>query len=68
MDRENCAWVSTIFERPGSILVKKKATLTSSEGNTGVAELDLIDRRCQTGLKLTLCGDPSATPFCQHVT
>ena len=60
--RENYAWVSTIFKRSGSILVKKKATLTSSEGSTilrGLAELCLIDRRRQTGLKSTLCSNPS---------
>ena len=53
-DRENCAWASAIFERSGSIQVKKKATLTVSEGSTilrGLAELRLIDRRRQTGLK-----------------
>ena len=38
-DHENCAWVSTIFERSGSIW---EATLTISEGSTilrGLAEL-----------------------------
>ena len=70
-DRENCAWASVIFERSGSIRVKKKATLTVSEGSTilrGVAELRLIDQRCQTGLKSTLCGKASATPFCRHLS
>ena len=60
--RENYAWVSTIFKHSGSILVKKKATLTSSEGSTilrGLAEPCLIDRRRQTGLKSTLCSNPS---------
>ena len=55
-------------ERSGLIRVKKKATLTISEGNTilrGLAELRLVDQRCQTGLKSTLCGEASATPFCQ---
>ena len=70
-DRENCAWASAIFERSGSIRVKKKATLTVSEGSTilsDLAELRLIDRRRQTGLKSTLCGKASATPFCQHLS
>ena len=56
-DRENCAWASAIFERSGSITVKKKATLTISEGSMilrGLAELRLIDQRRQTGLKSTL--------------
>ena len=55
-DRENCAWASAIFERSGSIRVKKKTTLTVSEGSTilrGLAEIRLIDRRRQTGLKST---------------
>ena len=45
-DRENCAWVSAIFELSGSIRVKKKATPTISEGSMilrGLAELRLID-------------------------
>ena len=70
-DRENCVWVSTIFERSGSIKVKKKATLTISEGSTilrGLAELRLIDQRRQTGLKSTLCGKASVAPFCQHLS
>ena len=60
-----------IFERSGSIRVKKKAILTISEGSTilrGPAELRLIDQRRQTGLKSTLCGKASATPFCQHLS
>ena len=71
VDRENCAWASAIFERSGSIRVKKKATLTVSEGSTilrGLAELRLIDRRRQTGLKSTLYGKASSTPFCQHLS
>ena len=70
-DRENCLWACAIFERSGSIAVKKKATLTISEGSTilrGLAELRLIDQRCQTGLKLMLCGKASTTPFCQHLS
>ena len=49
VDRENFAWASAIFERSGSIWVKKKATPTISEGSTilrGLAELRLIDQRC----------------------
>ena len=67
-DHENCTWASTIFERSGSIRVKKKATLTISERSMilrGLAELRLVDKRCQTGLKLTRCGEASATPFYQ---
>ena len=67
-DGENCTWASTIFERSGSIWVKKKATLTISEGSTilrGLAELRLIDQRRQSGL---LCGKASAMPFCQHLS
>ncbi len=30
-NHENCMWASAIFERSGSIQVKKKATLTISE-------------------------------------
>ena len=70
-DRENCAWASAIFERSGSIRVKKKATRTISEGSTilrGLAELRLIDQRRQTGLKSMLCGKVGATPFCQHLS
>ncbi len=70
-DRENCAWASTIFERSGSIWVKKKATLTINEGSTiltGLATLRLIDQRRQTGLKSTLCSKASTTPFCQHLS
>ena len=70
-DRENCAWASAFFERSGSIRVKKKAALTISEGSTilkGLPELCLIDQRCQTGLKSTLCGKDSATPFCQRLS
>ena len=66
VDCENCAWVSTILEHSGSVWVKKKATLTISEESTilrGLAELCLIDQRCQAGLKSTLCGKASATPF-----
>ena len=33
-DHENCTWVSVIFECSGSVRVKKKATLTISEGGT----------------------------------
>ena len=71
MDRENCAWVSAIFECSGSIWMKKKATLIISEGSTilrGLAELCLIDQRCQTSLKSIPCGKASATPFCQHLS
>ena len=67
-DGENCTWASTIFKRSGSIWVKKKATLTISEGSMilrGLAELRLIDQRRQSGL---LCGKASATPFCQHLS
>ena len=32
-DHENCTWASTIFEHSGSVQVKKKATLTISEGS-----------------------------------
>ena len=70
-DRENYAWASAVFKCSGSIRVKKKATLTISEGSTilrGIAELRLIDQRHQTGLKSTLCGKASATPFCQHLS
>ena len=70
-DCENCAWASAIFERSGSIRVKKKATLTISERSTilrGLAELRLVDQRCQTGLKSTLYGEASATPFCQRLS
>ena len=70
-DRENCMWASAIFERSGSVRVKKKATLTISEGSTilrGLAELRLVDQRRQTGLKSTLCGKASAMPFCQHLS
>ena len=70
-DRENCAWASAIFERSGSIQVKKKATLTVSKGSTilrGLTELRLIDQRCKIGLKSTFCGKASATPFCQHLS
>ena len=67
-DCENCAWASAIFEPSGSIWVKKKATLTISKGSTihrDLAELCLIDQRRQTGLKLALCCEASAMPFCQ---
>ena len=67
-DHENYTWASAIFECSGSIRVKKKAILTISEGSTilrGLTELRLIDQRCQTGLKSTLCSKASATPFCQ---
>ena len=70
-DRENCTWASAIFEHSGSIWVKKKATLTISEGSTilrGIAELRLINQRRQTGLKSMLCGKASAMPFCQHLS
>ena len=49
----------------------EKEGYTISEGSTilrGLAELCLIDQRHQTGLKLTLCGKASATPFCQHLS
>jgi hypothetical protein len=51
-DRENCAWVSTIFMHSGSVWVKKKATLTICEGSTilrGLTELRSIDQQCQVG-------------------
>ena len=70
-DRENYTWASVIFECSGSIRMKKKATLTISEGSTilrGIAELRLIDQRHQTGLKSMLCSKASATPFCQHLS
>ena len=70
-DHENCTWASVIFERSGSIRVTMKVTLTISEGSTilrGLAEVCLIDQRCQTGLKSTFCGKASATPFCQHLS
>ena len=70
-DRENCAWASAIFECSGSIRVKKKATLTVSEGSTilrGLTELRLIDQRRQIGLKSTFCSKASATPFCQYLS
>ena len=60
-----------IFNRSGSIRVKKKATLTINEGSMilrGLAELCLIYQRHQTGLKSTLCGKDSATPFCQQLS
>ena len=69
-DCENSAWTSTIFDHSGSIRVEKKVTLTTSEGSTilrGLAELRLINQRCQTGLKSMLCGKASATSFC-HAT
>ena len=53
------------------IRVKRKATLTVSEGSTilrGLTELPLIDQRRQIGLKSTFCGKASATPFCQHLS
>ena len=31
-DHEKCAWASAIFERSGSIKVRRKATLTINEG------------------------------------
>ena len=71
VDCENCAWASAIFECSGSVRMKKKATLTISEGSTilrGLAELHLINQRCQAGLKSTLCGKASATPFCQRLS
>ena len=70
-DRENCVWPIAIFKRSGSIWVKKKATLTISEGSMilrGLAELHLIDQRRQIGLKSTFCGKASATSFCQHLS
>ena len=70
-DREICAWASAIFKRSGSIRMKKKTTLTISKGSMilrGIKELRLIDQRHQTGLKSTLCGKASATPFCQHLS
>ena len=71
MDHENCMWASTIIECSASIAVKKKATLTISEGSMilrGLAELCLIDQRHQTGLKSTLCGKASTTLVCQHLS
>ena len=71
VDHESCAWASTTFNRSGSIRMKKKATLTISEGSMilrGLTELHLIDQRCQTGLKSMLCGKASATPFCQQLS
>ena len=56
-DHENCAWASAIFERSGSIRVKKKATPIISEGSAifrGLAELRLIDQRRQTGFAARL--------------
>ena len=70
-DRENCVWASAIFEHSGSMQVKKTATLIISEGSTilgGPTELHLINQRSQVGLKSTLCGEASATPFCQHLS
>ena len=70
-DLENCVWASTIFERCGSIQVKQKATPMFSEGSTilrGLTELRLIDQTCQTALKSMLCGEASATPFCQRLS
>ena len=72
-DRENCAWASAIFERSGSIAVRKKATLTISEDSTiliGIAELRLIDQRHQTGLKSTLAARLAQRHFTNicHVT
>ena len=67
-DHENCAWVSTIFERSGSIW---EATLTISEGSTilrGLAELTFDRPKMPTGLKLMLCGKASAAPFGQHLS
>ena len=49
----------------------EKATLTVCEGSMilrGLAELCLIDQRCQTGLKLMLCSEASAVPFCQRLS
>ena len=71
VDRENCVWASTIFKHSGSIRLKKKATLTISEGSTilrGITELRLIDQRRQTGLKSMLCSKACTTPFCQHLS
>ena len=67
-DRENCTWASVIFERSGSIWVKKKTISKRSTILRGLAELRLVDQRCQTGLKLTLCGEASAMPFCQRLS
>ena len=56
------------FECSGSMQVKKTATLIISEGSTilgGPMELHLIDQRCQAGL---LCGEASATTFCQRLS
>jgi hypothetical protein len=67
-DRENCAWVSTIFVRSGS----KKATLTIREGSTilrGLTELCSIDKlKMPSRLKSMLCGKPSAMPFYQRLS
>ena len=63
-DHEN----RTIFKCSGSMQVKKTAILIISEGSTilgGPTELHLIFQRCQAGLQSTLCGEASATPFCQ---
>ena len=71
VDHENCSWASVIFECSGSIQVKKKATMTISEGSTilsGLVELRLIDQRHQTGLKSMLCGKASAMPICQYLS
>ena len=71
VDRENCTWASAIFERSGSVRVKKKATLTIIEGSMilrGLAGLRLFDQRRKTGLKSMLCGKASATPFSQHLS
>ena len=70
-DHENYTCVSVIFERSGSVWVKKKATLVINEGSMilrGLAALYLIDQRHQTDLKSMLCGKASSTPFCQHLS
>ena len=49
----------------------EKEGYTISKGSTilrGLAELRLINQRRQTGLKWTLCGKASPTPFCQHLS
>ena len=38
-DRENCAWASAIFERSGSIQVRRKSTLLINEGSTILRDL-----------------------------
>ena len=68
-DHDTCVWASTIF-RALWFNMGEKEGYTISKGNMilrDLAELCLVDQRCQTGLKLILCGKASATQFCQYL-